>query len=370
MTSISGGGLMQPIVAPQTEASSRTSSYPSVPELRAAFARANDLGTLDVRRLRIGGHILELRFATPGLAPCVLPAFGHLTFDSTAEPELVVHIWDSASGDVAPAPMPRTDPQSPAGAFYFFEEAPMRGVYQPGMEALSVVDLAADDAWYFVKDPAALPYWELAAPIRQILHWWMASRGHQQVHSGAVGLADGGVLLVGNPGSGKSTSALICLDSELRYAGDDYAMVSLEPYPTVHSLYCSGKVHPHNLSRVAHIAPALWNAERLETEKGVAFLSEHFPEGMIEGFPLRAIVLPRITGSLETRVVPASRAAALTALAPSTVFQLHNSSAEALRYMGKLVREVPAFVLELGADVSEVPEVLLELLHELKTAAP
>ena len=196
----------------------------------------------------------------------------------------------------------------------------------------------------------------------------MASRGHQQVHSGAVGLPEGGVLLVGKGGSGKSTSSLISLTSELRYAGDDYTMVSLEPQPTVHSLYSSGKVHADNLSRLPHLVPALSNGTLLNSEKGVVYVNEHFPDRTIAEFPLLAIVLPTITGRAETRTVPTSRAAALAALAPSTVFQLHTAGADALQYMGRLVRKVPAFVLELGTDVNDVPRVLLELLEELRTA--
>jgi hypothetical protein len=359
---------MPPTTAPQAEVPSTAAADPAVRELRDAYDRSPELGEIGVRRIRIGGHELELRFATPGLVPCVMPALEHLAMvEPSGDPELVVHLWDTASGGETPATMPKVDPEDPPGAFYFFEDGSMRGVFQPGMKALSVVDFATDHAWYFVEDPAALPYWELAAPIRQILHWWMGSRGHQQLHSGAVGLRDGGVLLVGNPGSGKSTSALASLDSELYYAGDDYSMVSLTPYPMVYSLYCSGKVHPHNLARVPHVVPALWNSERLATQKGVAFLNEHFSERMIHGFPLRAIVMPKVTGRFETRLVPTSRAAALTALAPSTVFQLHTASAEALKYMASLVREVPAYVLELGAHVSDVPRVLLQLLEELRT---
>ncbi len=354
--------------APATEMPSTRAVYPGVQQLGAAYSDATTLGSTDARCVRIGGHVIELRFAGPGLVPCVMPAFSHLTVSPRQEPELVVDIWDSASTGASPPPTPDVDPESPVGAFYFFEDPPIRGVFQPGMQALSVVDLGSDHAWYFVEDPAVLPYWERAAPIRQILHWWMATRGHQQVHSGAVGLPDGGVLLVGKGGSGKSTSALVSLTSELRYAGDDYAMVSLAPQPMVHSLYSSGKVHPDNLARLSHLVSALSNAEQLSTEKGVVFVDQHFPDRMIEGFPLRAIVLPTITGKPHTRVVATSRTAALAALAPSTVFQLHTAGAEALQYMARLVREVPAYVLELGADVSDVPGVLLQLLEELRSA--
>jgi hypothetical protein len=349
---------------------STTLAGPGVAQLEAAFGEVTARAPIEERSLRIGGHHVLLRFAGPGAIPAIASAFAHLTVAPAAKPELVVDIWDSASTGAAPPPRPEVDPESPVGAFYFFEDPPARGVFQPGIQALSVVDLGSDRAWYWVADPAGLPYWERAAPIRQILHWWMATRGHQQVHGGAVGTPDGGVLLVGKPGSGKSTSSLVSLVSELCYAGDDYSMVSIEPRPWVHSLFSSGKVHPENLSRLPHLKPALWNGERLATEKAVLFVDQHFPDRPIEGFPLRAIVLPTITGGPYTRAVPASRAAALVALAPSTVFQLHTAGSEALQYMTHLVRKVPAYVLELGADVSEIPGVILALLDELRLGAP
>jgi hypothetical protein len=342
-----------------------TATGPGVAHVEAAFDDAAARAAVEERSFRIGGHELVLRFAGSGMVPSIAPAFGHLSTTPVSAPELVVDVWDSASTGAAPPPTPEVDGDSAAGAFYYFEDPPARGVYQPGMRALSVVDLSADRAWYWVADPAALPYWERAAPIRQILHWWMATRGHQQVHAGAVGTTDGGVLLVGKGGSGKSTCSLISLTTELRYAGDDYTMVSIEPRPWVHSLFSSGKVHPENLRRVPHLDTAVSNPEHLASEKAVVFVDQHFPDRPIDGFPLRAVLIPRITSRPHTRAVPSTPAAALAALAPSTVFQLHTAGGEALRYLARLVREVPAYALELGTDVSEVPGVILALLDRL-----
>jgi hypothetical protein len=345
-----------------------TTAGPGVAQLEAAFGHAAASAPVEERSFRVGGHQVLLRFAGKGMVPSIAPAFAHLAAPPIREPELVVDIWDSASTRAVAPMRPTVDPSSPAGAFYYFEDPPLRGVFQPGMQALSAVDLRTDRAWYWVADPRDLPYWERAAPIRQILHWWMATRGHQQVHGGAVGTPDGGVLLVGKGGSGKSTCSLVSLASELRYAGDDYTMVSVQPRPWVHSLYSSGKVDPGNLWRVPHLEPAVSNRGYLATEKAVVFVDQHFPGRPIDGFPLRAIVLPTITGGPRTRAVPTSRAAALAALAPSTVFQLHTAGREALKYMGSLVLAVPAYVLELGSDVRVVPDVLLELLGGLRRA--
>lgn len=332
-------------------------------ELAAAWEEAAGDAAVE-HWFRIGGRLLRLVFAGDAVVPWVVPAFAHLR-TAPGSADLTVHLWDATStGAPEPSKPPVPEDELP-GAFYFFEDPPVRGVYQPGMDALSVIDLGEGTAWYWVRDPSVLPYWEQAAPLRQILHWYMATQGIQQVHSGAVGTPDGGVLLVGKGGSGKSTCSLTSLVSELRYAGDDYVMVSIEPQPWIHSLFNSGKVEPHNLERVPHLRSAITNASKLDEEKAVVFVERHFPDRPIDGFPLRAVVLPKITGGPITRAVPTTAAAALAALAPSTVFQLHTAGREAFSFMAQLVRQVPAYVLELGEDASAIPAAISDLLSTL-----
>ena len=182
------------------------------------------------------------------------------------------------------------------------------------------------------------------------------------VHGAAVGYPSGGVLLVGAGGSGKSTCALSSLGSDLLYAGDDYIAVELGPKPRVVSLYCSGKVHPEDLHRLPHLAPALAASAQAD-EKAVFYVEQAFPGRSIAGFPLRAIVVPRVTERRAARALPGTQAAALAALAPSTIFQLHPPARDALAWMAGLVRAVPTFVLELGSDVETIPAALLRILE-------
>ena len=64
----------------------------------------------------------------------------------------------------------------------------------------------------------------------------------------------------------------------------------------------------------------------------------------------------------EPRVVPASRAAAFAALGPSTMFQLHTAGAGELATLSSLVARVPCYTLEVGSDLSAVPEAISGLL--------
>ncbi|HYZ79490.1 MAG TPA: hypothetical protein VE596_19175 [Gaiellaceae bacterium] len=332
--------------------------------LAASFASASDAaGGVTADDYVVGGSRVSLRFASGALRERLTPAFAHLAAPP-GTPELTVHLWDSVSTGAEPPPRPRVRRDEPAGALYHFQDPPLRGAYQPGLETFSVLDSQAGVAWYWVVDALAQPSGDQACPIRQILFWWLGSRGYLQVHGAAVGTPGGGVLVVGQAGSGKSTVALACLGSELLYAGDDYVAVALEPSPRIASLYNSGKLDPaHVHGLLPHLLPLLANADRVDEEKAIIYVEQHFPEQTTAGFPLAAVLVPTVRAERrEPEIVPASRATAFAALGPSTMFQLHTAGAGELATLSSLVARVPCYTLELGSDLSAIPGKISELL--------
>ncbi len=343
-----------------------------LPELDRDFAAAVAARGMIERQYVVAGARIRLRFAGEALAEQVAPAFSHLEEPLEQAPELTVSVWDSASTGIsrpALAPVDPTvadaEPTNP-GPSYFHAEDDVHALQQPTPDILTVWSAAEEAAWYWIRDAGRLPPWDRAAPFRHLLSWWLGRRGCQQVHGGAIGTEEGGVLLVGRGGSGKSTATLATLlDPRLRYAGDDYVALETGSAPQVHSLYCSGKLHSDQLSRLPHLEPALANADRLDREKAIFYVDRAFPGAPIAGFPLRAVVVPRISPQPGARILTASRAFALTALAPSTIFQLHPPKSTALATMAQLVGQVPAYVLEMGPDVSQIPGAVRSLLSEL-----
>ena len=106
--------------------------------------------------------------------------------------------------------------------------------------------------------------------------------------------------------------------------------------------------------------------ERTGEDKATVFLQEHWPESLSEGFPLRAILVMRIGSGRETRLLPARGMDALTALAPSTMAQLPASGAEDLRFLKELVQSLPSWVLEVGSDLTQIPDTIQDLLARLE----
>jgi hypothetical protein len=336
---------------------------------RAALTASGEPVTCD---FRIAGHAVRLRFADDAIARRLTRAFAHLEAASQ-EPELIVDAWQSAGTGAPAPPLPAIQRDAATrGAVAHFDDGRARALYQPAIRILNVLDVPGDVAWFWAEDAAGIPEWECATPIRHILHWWLAERGAQQLHAAAVGDPSGGVLVVGKGGSGKSTVALACATAGMAYAGDDYVAATLTPEPYVHSLYSSAKVEPHHLARFPAlgegpgvVAPERNEVAPFDTEKTVLYLNELRPGVPVSGFPLRAIVLPKITQSGTSRIAPISAPRALAALAPSTIVQLHTAGQDALEAMKRLVDEVPSFELELGGEVDAIPALVSQLLTDL-----
>jgi hypothetical protein len=336
-----------------------------------SFAAAVDAsGTSCSKRYGIAGAPVDLRFASGDLRDALSPAFAHLELSrarESAPAALTIHLWDSASGGSPPPPRPSTPDAFATGAMFHVHEGPIRAVYEPGTEALSVLDSASGEAWYWVADVAKIPFWDRASPMRQMLFWWLETRGYLQVHGSAVGTADGGVLIVGRRGSGKSVTSLASLGSTLLFAADDYVAVSMDGTPHLASIYSSGKLVPEQARKLLpHLLPLASNPDRLDTEKAVIFAHEHFPTQTTAGFPLRAILVPmvRLTQQ-ESRIVDIERAAAFAALAPSTIVQLRTAGQDELRVMSRLVAHVPSYGIELGTDTAAIAGTIGDFLDRL-----
>jgi hypothetical protein len=316
------------------------------------------------RRFEIGGRVVLLRFAGNALHDLLTPALNHLAASPSSPPELTVFLFDTATTGVAPPPPAwASDAFRQRGEVDGFNDGRIHTVYQEGSDVLLMYDRERREALYWSSDHRKVPYWERSFPLRTVFHWWLEDQPLQPVHAAAVGLPEGGVLIVGLSGSGKSTTALACLDSELLFAGDDFVLVRTRPAPHVYSLYGTAKLEPANLARFPHLRAVAANGDRLDREKALLFLKSFAPEKLSGGFPIRALLVPRVTGRRDTLLRRSTASEAFLALAPTTLGYLPGSERAAFAKMGALVRQVPVYALEAGTDLAQIPRTILDLLR-------
>jgi hypothetical protein len=311
----------------------------------------------------VAGRRVRIRFAGAGMRERLEGALAHLKAHSPGEPDLRVGVWDSRSSGIEPPPTLGAPLEGDGtGPILYYEENGVRALSR--WNTLSVVDFETSEGWFWAPEPAAMLSWDWASPMRAIFHWWLGRHGVLQVHGGAVGDESLGVLVVGRGGSGKSTTCLAALTGGLRYAGDDFVAIENGFPPRVHSLYSSGKLETHQILRFPALRTGVVNERREAEEKAIVYAAQSHPQAPVSSFELAAVLVPRVRADRpESTLVPASAAAALAALAPSTIFQLHPPQTDALRTMARLVATAPCYRLELGSDLDLIPDAIRRALE-------
>lgn len=314
---------------------------------------------------QVGGFRIRLQFGSTELITKMTPALAHLAVPSDGKPDFTIHLWDTQStGIQIPSPPWQDDPYAYGshGEVGCYSSDRIRIVFNLFVEALSVLNVEENEAVFWIRDVQNIPFWETAAPLRILLHWWLGSRQLKYIHAAVVGTETAGAMLVGKGGSGKSTTALSCLQSPLTYVSDDYCLLSAHPEPRAYSLYNSAKLKPDN-TLLPELNPLIHNLDRQPDEKPFLLLHEHFPQKLVPSLPVRVILLPRVMGTPTTTVEQASGAAALLALAPSTLFQLPGGTSNGFQEMAALVKSLPCYWLNLGTDLAQIPTVIADVIQ-------
>jgi hypothetical protein len=211
--------------------------------------------------------------------------------------------------------------------------------------------------------PIGMTYLARAAPLRRLLAHWFGSRGRYLFHGAAVGESEGGVLILGAGGSGKSTTALACLEEGMAYAGDDRCLLSMDGSPHVYSLYGTAKLM--DIDQFPSFASAVDVDGKTCDEKAMYLLHRLSDNTLHCGFPLRAILLAQIEDIRETRISPASHARGFLALAASGALHFPEMRKQALHCFNSVARGLPVYDLRLGANIRSTPDAIRKLLWEL-----
>jgi hypothetical protein len=329
-----------------------------------AFAQAAASGAV-VRHYALVGHAFSVHYATSALAADLDPALAHLAAPA-APGALTIYAWHGEAAEATPPP-------APWEAVPYYERGNVRGYHGPRYAldydrrpaAFSAVDHDRQIGLYWSRDADGPPFYERAAPFRRLLSAWIDPHGLFVAHAAAVGFARGGALLPGRSGSGKSTTAALCLGSALGYAGDDFSLVQPpegRAAPHVYSLYNSVKLNREVLDWLPDLIPSVTNPDQLAIEKALAYVTPTWPARVSNGFPLRAILLPRPTSQAATVAHPVAPEAAYKALLPDTLFRVLGPARLITRGLYELVHSVPCYQLDLGTHLPGVPAAIAEVL--------
>ncbi len=297
---------------------------------------------------QLGCLRVETRSSSRDADRLLTQAFGafpatHSPETSRRMPAFRVDVLDGVSLDDEPdldvlVHVGQASTQREPGARARWHDGERRILAYADTDAIAVFDAHARRAVMAYASVATLPWYERAAPMRDLLHWMHMGEGTVLIHAAAVAVEAAGVLIVGPGGRGKSTLATTALLQGFDFAGDDY--VAVEPKALLaHGLYRSVKVHASDAPRyTSHLGSG--EAEQPDADGKIPLFLKDEPAGFRGGMPLVAIAVPSI-GAPFLGWQPTSKVQALKALAPSTLFQTSGDRERVLAACASLVRNLP-----------------------------
>lgn len=310
------------------------------------------------RFYQIGGLPVRVRCAGSDGLDRLLTAFSHLRAPSSEAFSLSIDVW-------AGEPMPDRE----LGGAVGIRRGPGRGVAAdaPGWirsydRALTAFDRLRNRGYHWVEDADRDLWFERGYPLRPLLGAWVDQHGAQLIHAGAVGSAEGCVLLVGRSGSGKSHAALACVQAGIGYIGDDTCLLRAEEPPVVQSIYSSAHAGPATMTQLPLLAQMDSDPTTSTGPQARIFLSSHVPEALIRRAPLRAIAVVSHVDRAASHVRRASSAETLAAFAPNSLLPVPGVGSGTLERLSGVVQRVPCVRLESGRDPARVAEAVGGLL--------
>ena len=340
--------------------------------LQTAFAQAVNAYPDRLREsyYTFAGHSVRIRIVGRKLAEHLARPLTHLETDrlnSTAA-HLTIDLWDEEETGI-PCPVPSTyndlSSRWTVGDGFLTGSPDGRFVVYQLQQAMTWLDRKNQHVIGWTASGRQLSLYERGKPLHKLLSVWYDDRDVRVIHAGLVSRNGQGVLFAGMGGSGKSTSALACLHAGFDYLGDDYiGLQALAEGSFVgHSLYNSTWFEPDHMKCFPLLPPHAIRGNHPWEDKFLILLSDVFPDRLARTASIRVLALPRIINASRSLTRPASKGEALLRLAPSSLLALApRPGARALERLAKLVEHVPSYWLELGRDLSEIPERVQELL--------
>ena len=229
------------------------------------------------------------------------------------------------------------------------------------------VDLAAATVTGELLDAALDTYGVLEDVVAIGLTALLRRRGMFLIHAFAAACNGRAVLLVGDIGSGKTTSGISLLGAGWRLIANDSPLltqanwVEALAYPGLLSAY------PDTLRRFPELAamaePSLPQDNALGRRKTTFAAESIYPNTWIASAPVGAIIFPHVAQRATHEVQKLGEAEALRRLLPNAIDRWDTEYIpQHLQLLRALAASAPAYQVELGEDTSRLPTLLASLI--------
>lgn len=234
---------------------------------------------------------------------------------------------------------------------------------QSSPHSISCLDSIGNNAFYWIEDSDAFPWYEQTCPFRNIFHWWFRPRGIQLLHGAVVASAtERATLIVGSTGSGKSTTMQSCMRSGMYLIADDVHLVDMNEFPyRVYALYNSIKFNDESEVRLNSAFSHVLHTPPPAGEKYIGFMQESIPAQFLGSAQLSTLVVNSVHNEVGSKLTKVHPTDAKQLMAPMTEVLL-GPMPEDFFAVFRLLKSVPCYTLHAGASLDQLAPVLQSLL--------
>lgn len=312
--------------------------------------------------MQSAGGPIRVRVVGRQLAHHTTAALGHLT---TCEqpPVLRLDLWDEAVTGV-PCPLssdPAAFPRDVMGTLVRLDPDDPWHMWTSGTSSVTELDVANGQMVGWRADGSRLAIEERGRPFPVALQAWLQWRGVLTIHAAAVACGGRAALIVGDSGSGKSSTALVCAAAGFGFLGDDQVAITWsDGRPVAHSLFASARVDGivHRLWR-----GALEAVHHPEADAGKSLVLLASPGAtVVPSAAVAAVIVATVAPDEPSTLGPATAKEALRAMVPSTLLGVVADRPAVLQGCARTVLGPSTYRLRLGRDVDAVPGLVAEAL--------
>ena len=240
------------------------------------------------------------------------------------------------------------------GALRFREYQPFPGVSSRMASVLDKVDLCAT---LYVEDVSkSAPWFTMRFVFYMLIGAMFGVDGYEIIHAAAIELDGAGALIIGSPGSGKSTLVLSCLKlAGMSHLADDVLFIAKDDgVVKVYAFPEDIGVRPGSMELLGHyeFMQALSHDER---QKHFVAIQEHFKGQVASACPVRVMFFVHAANrSSDFRAEPLTPAQAVTWMMQEYISQQKAQEGEAdfmFDIFSDMAKQAPAYRLWLSPDV-------------------
>lgn len=314
------------------------------------------------------GQVISISASRADLWPSFDLLLGTLRVSGPVEPDFRVDIVET-----------RELPESPAGKLAFDGEVPEDGhcrlidgggtvhLVFPGLQTVSI---NADGGWAEIRvHPDAKVKWTV---LMMVLDAALDAGDQHMLHTAGLTLPgrEALVLIHAPSGTGKSTTSLALASQGFGLCSDDAMILKVLAGGgiTAWGLPRKVKVHRHTAAMLPFVAPCLGDKWDANGEQAVSLerLAEIIRIEETVGRPVAALFHLARSADAQTRLVPMTRTDAMVALATDNVRTgmtgLLPAQKRRMATIATLVKAVPTFTLEVGANPAEAAPLIRSAL--------